>query len=353
MEVAYLEQNAREYEITKHVSLARLDPLALARFKETGECFVSVPEATFDLDYAGHYMLRVKSVGVSIPCVTGPYTGVNCTLTLLKSSVRHTNTLTNGNDGEYAREEEDDPRFSDSFGAIQSIVTSSAQNDAGLFEPNLRDERYLPFEGAGAISEWRLELPKDFRQFDYDTISDVILHLRYTAREGGGLLKKQATSELETAINEIALSEGERGLANLFSARHDFPSEWHRFLGATGIQELRLQLTEDRFPHVFSERTITVDRVDLLVRLSEGSAVADIGNIKFALAIPGGSAGFELPTAPNLGEALHIPGNIDGSPGEWTLTVESPVPGSGNQPPARLNPDAVEDIAVIVSYTVE
>jgi hypothetical protein len=78
MEVAYLEQNAREYEITKHVSLARLDPMALARFKETGECFVSVSEAAFDLDYAGHYMRRIKSVGVSMPCVTGHYAGVIC-----------------------------------------------------------------------------------------------------------------------------------------------------------------------------------------------------------------------------------------------------------------------------------
>ena len=35
---------------------------------------------------------------------------------------------------------------------VQSIVTSHGQNDSGLFELNFRDERYLPFEGAGAIS---------------------------------------------------------------------------------------------------------------------------------------------------------------------------------------------------------
>ena len=79
--------------------------------------------------------------------------------------------------------ENEDPRFTDNFGAIQSIVTSSAQNDSGLFETNLRDERYLPFEGAGVISEWRIELPGDFRAFDYEP--DVVLHLRYTARDGG------------------------------------------------------------------------------------------------------------------------------------------------------------------------
>lgn len=40
-----------------------------------------------------------------------------------------------------------------------------------MFETNLHDERLLPFEGAGAESTWKLELPASFRQFDYSTIS--------------------------------------------------------------------------------------------------------------------------------------------------------------------------------------
>ena len=118
-------------------------------------------------------MRRINYASLTIPCVTGPYVGVNCTLTLLKSSVRHSNSL--GLPPRYLRkQEEDDPRFTDSNGAIQSIVTRSGQNDSGLFETNLRDERYLPFEGVGAISEWHIQLPRDFRQFDYETISDIV-----------------------------------------------------------------------------------------------------------------------------------------------------------------------------------
>ena len=48
-----------------------------------------------------------------------------------------------------------------------------------MFELNFKDERYLPFEGCGATGSWRLELPKDVRQFNYNTISDVILHVIY------------------------------------------------------------------------------------------------------------------------------------------------------------------------------
>jgi hypothetical protein len=44
------------------------------------------------------------------------------------------------------------------FSSLQSCVTSSAQNDSGLFKTTLRDERYLPLENLGVISEWQLQL---------------------------------------------------------------------------------------------------------------------------------------------------------------------------------------------------
>jgi hypothetical protein len=126
---------------------------------------------------------------------------LHCTLTLLSSSVRR-----DPSDQDYAKNP-DDQRFVDDYSAIQSIVTSGAQSDAGLFEPNLRDERYLPYEGAGAISSWRLELPSKIRQIDYDTISDVVLHLRYTARDGGDRLRQQAALHLEGRLGELAADD--------------------------------------------------------------------------------------------------------------------------------------------------
>lgn len=67
LEVAYLEQNRREYEITKHVSLLQISPLALIRLREIGELQISLPETRyFDQDCPGHYLRRIKSVSVSI-----------------------------------------------------------------------------------------------------------------------------------------------------------------------------------------------------------------------------------------------------------------------------------------------
>jgi Tc toxin complex TcA C-terminal TcB-binding domain len=71
MEMAYHENNKREYELTKHISLRQLNPLALLSLKATGACEVTVPEWVFDLDGPGHYMRRIKNVSLSIPSVTG------------------------------------------------------------------------------------------------------------------------------------------------------------------------------------------------------------------------------------------------------------------------------------------
>jgi hypothetical protein len=225
MEMAYADLNKREYELTKHVSLLQVNPVALLQLRATGSCTFDVPEELFDFDCPGEYFRRIKSVAVSVPCVVGPYTSLNCRLTLSKSSIR-TNTLP-GDDG-YVRGGADDPRFSDFFGSIQSIVTSAGTNDSGLFETNLHDERKLPFEWSGAISQWQLDLPSSIRQFDFNTISDVILHLRYTAREGGNTLRKLAVANLEDRIGAAKTA----GSVRLFSMRHEFPSDWAKFKNA-------------------------------------------------------------------------------------------------------------------------
>jgi hypothetical protein len=257
MEMAYHDHNKREYEMIKHISLQQLNPNALLQLKATGSCEITIPEWLFDLDGPGHYMRRIKTVSISIPSVTGPYTSINCTLSLLKSSVRHSSLL---KDGLYGRElEGEDERFNDYFGAIQSIVTSSGQNDSGLFETNLRDERYLPFEGAGAESTWKLELPDDFKQFDYNTISDLILHLRYTAREGGALLKDGAVQR----INDIVENAETSGLARSFSLKHDFPMEWHRFVNSTEDDDLSIVIKKDHFPYIAQGFDVNISKIQL------------------------------------------------------------------------------------------
>jgi hypothetical protein len=270
MEMSYHELNQREYELTKNVSLLQVDPLALLQLRATGQCKFSLPEELFDMDCPSHYFRRIRSVSITIPSVTGPYCSINCTLTLQKSTIRKSSLLSGD---QYIRESAEDDRFSDYFGSIQSIVTSTAQDDTGLFETNLHDERYLPFEGSGVISEWQLKLPADVRQFDYDTISDVILHIRYTAREAGALLEEKATENLKTCISEAQAA----GSVLLFSMRHEFPTEWAKFKNAKIdlksnpkiMAELAFDIKPEHYPFWSRDLQISLKRLEILVAPSK------------------------------------------------------------------------------------
>jgi hypothetical protein len=226
LEMAYHDSNKRELEMTRHVSLRQLDPLALIDLRVKGTCTFTIPEWLYDRDCPGQYMRRIKSVALSIPSVVGPYASVNCVLTLQASSLRVSSLLANGVHGRDPTR--DDDRFVDYFGSTDVIVTSSATSDSGMFETNLRDERFLPFEGAGAVGTWTL--PPTLRAFDYSTISDAILHVRYTARMAGDPLGSTAIKELTKLFADATRSPQ----ALILNLKYDFPTEWAAFVNSGG-----------------------------------------------------------------------------------------------------------------------
>ena len=249
LDLDYHTYNVRELEITKHVSLRRLQPTALLALKLNGSCTVTIPEWVYDLDCPGHYMRRLDMVSVSIPSTVGSFTGVNCTLTLQQSSIR---TSSQAQPGQYVRSTGSaDQRFTDYYGSIQSIVTSGAVSDSGMFDTSVRDDRYRPFEGAGAISTWTLTLPP-IPSFDYATITDVILHVRYTARDGGQALAGPATDATMTLLK----TPGAAPQYLLLSLRHDFPAEWYAFTSGGAGAPFTAVLPRSYFPYTSQGATL-------------------------------------------------------------------------------------------------
>jgi hypothetical protein len=268
MEKAYLDENVREYELTKHFSLRYHLPFEFLRIKETGCCEIKLPEWMFDLDYPGQYMRRIKNVTLTIPCVTGPYNGVHCRAALLSSVTRIDPRLElpatrcccecgSGHDYEACPH---DPRMVRSYAAREAIATSSGQNDSGMFELNFRDERYLPFEYQGAVSHWRIELPPENNYFDTDTLSDVIVNLNYTSREGGGMLRHAA---MEAARKHLP---GDGWC--FFDVRHEFPDAWQMLRNSCREKgrdaRLGLRMERKMFPFLPGSDEVSITRIAVL-----------------------------------------------------------------------------------------
>jgi Tc toxin complex TcA C-terminal TcB-binding domain len=299
LEMAYHDNNLRELEMTRHISLRQLDPVALLTLRIIGTCTVTVPEWLYDRDCPGHYMRRIKSIALSIPCVVGPYTPVNCTLSLQLSTVRVSPLLANGG---YARTSQDDARFTDYFGCTDVIVTSGGTNDSGMFETNLGDERFLPYEGQGACFVATLGLASQVRSIDYSTISDVILHVRYTARPAGDPLGSRAVKELVAMLD----TAGQSSQTLMFCLRYDFPTEWSAFVNG-GSGPFQATLEKSYFPY-FAQgaRRLTVDALTLYAANSEKVAsttplnAAALAAVNTGLATPAADAILSLPPDTNV-----------------------------------------------------
>jgi hypothetical protein len=357
LDVAYLERNRRELEIQKSISLASLNGEALQMLRETGVCEISLPEILFDLDFPGHYFRRIKAARLTIPCVTGPYTSVSAKLTLVGSAMRK-DSVANTEDYPYRGFE--DPRFVHDLVGIQSIATSTAQNDAGLFELNFRDERYLPFEGAGAISRWRLELPTAARQFDYHSISDVVLHLSYTARDAGGTLRKGAEETIENGLNRVlqlvANEASSTGLMRAISLREEFPDVLHALLTNSNTP-VALSLRPEHFPFLLRNGRATLTlagnspftvRAHAVIKAEADPSDLPAGAVLSL--IPQGTLPPLPPDSPFMtggdprvleAEASFANGALvpDGAPTVWTLKQTG------------LDPALVEDLVLLVNYT--
>jgi hypothetical protein len=286
MESEYLQCNRREYELTKHISLALHFPLQFLRLKLTGCCQIEIPEWMFDLDYPGHYLRRIKCMSLTIPCVTGPYTGVHCGLTLLSSQTRIDPCLPcpastcchdkpcNPCGCQHGMEEHyracgGDGRVVRHYGAREAIATSSGRNDAGLFELNFRDERQLPFEFYGAVSCWRIEMPPENNYFDLDSLTDLVLQLNYTAREGGDALRQAARASARRKL------QGNGWI--YLDLRKDFPDVWELFRRSRKDREsercMTLKITRRLFPFLPGDPALSITGLAVLFETRENCQV--------------------------------------------------------------------------------
>lgn len=235
LEAAYHEDRGHDFEVSKFFSLRQNNPLALLQLRENAACEFAVPEILYDMDFPGHYLRKIKAVTLTIPCIIGPYTTVNCTVRLTSHKYRFDSTARDKKD--YVEKTPDqggsaingDPRFDTVLVPITAAAVSTANNDGGVFDLSFSNaERFMPFEGAGAISQWSLSLPSGFRQFDYSTIQNVVMHIRYTSRDGGDKLAGAASGAVTDYIK--AVTGVTDGLFSIVDARTEYATQWAAFI---------------------------------------------------------------------------------------------------------------------------
>ncbi|GAB4004774.1 hypothetical protein GCM10029992_50750 [Glycomyces albus] len=191
-------------------------------------------------------------------------------------------------------------------------------NDRGLFELRLDGDRFLPFEGAGAASRWRLELPAEHNQFDLASITDAVLHLDYTARAGSPALADLARDNLDTVLPTAG--------AALFVLNEQFGTAWHRMLNPDEgeEQELVFELDSGHLPFWARARmgtgTVAVTGADLILDTPHGEAFAT----RWRLPGQPASSDAAAPLDPGLEDAPHAAIAPIPAPemlGEWRVQI--------------------------------
>ncbi|PQQ24884.1 insecticidal toxin complex protein TcbA [Photorhabdus hindustanensis] len=194
MEEAYLKWESRALEVERTVSLAVVydslegnDRFNLAEqipalldkgegtagTKENGlslanailSASVKLSDLKLGTDYpdsivGSNKVRRIKQISVSLPALVGPYQDVQAMLSYGGST-----QLPKG---------------------CSALAVSHGTNDSGQFQLDFNDGKYLPFEGIALDDQGTLNLQfpnaTDKQQAILQTMSDIILHIRYTIR---------------------------------------------------------------------------------------------------------------------------------------------------------------------------
>jgi hypothetical protein len=175
--------------------------------------------------------------------------------------------------------------------------------------------------------------------FDWTTITDVVLHVRYTAREGGDPLRDAALASLTLELSEIPLRRA-------FSAKHEFPTEWSAFLRpAQGASEavLKLDLSEKRFPYFARALGLNISELQLVALVKEPADWTDT-----SVTVEGGGTSDDVMLASaaelydgNPSAIIEYP-KVD--PGEWTISVPTTALGAPS--------GWIEDLVVLATYEI-
>ncbi len=199
----------------------------------------------------------------------------------------------------------------------------------------------------------------------------MVLHLRYTARDGGAGFKTAVGNEIDDAVNELVTALNEQGLFQLISMKHEFGTAFHKLLNPAGTDEHKttINLSKQHFPHLFQMKDINIQNVIVFVKLRDPSLYSDTDPLVLTISRAGGSEVNQslITVGDELGGVAHAAyGQLSGTISDvedWVFTVkETDVQ---NLPPVlrqtvtingtsveRIKADEVEDFGILLQYEI-
>lgn len=246
MEMHYMESDDRRLEVTKNISLLELDPLAFLTFKATGVCEFSLSEAMFDYDFPGHYLRLIKTMSITFDAGEGKY--LNAMLTQLSSK---TVMEADAKAVKYLLDPRDQQPLSirSDWKVSQQIALShhdEYEKNNGMFELRFDTDHYLPFEGTGAVSTWRLELKGKHGHTLVKDLVDLVINVKFTAVSGGKVFADEVRGMLKPYPT-----------VHYLDLNYDFHDEWLDFLDSDS-DELSLDLSRALFPNMASGKILSI-----------------------------------------------------------------------------------------------
>jgi Tc toxin complex TcA C-terminal TcB-binding domain len=320
-------RNFKTQPITHTVSLAGRQSYRFeTQFRKTGVIEFDTTAEDFDLAYPGTYAGRIRYVEVAVQGLVPP-AGISGTLTNGGVSFYRTpsDSWTDSGDGQLRR------RIQPS----ETLVLSSyaRASDPLAAAPGSRQPGI--FAGAGVIGSWRLEIPPEVNDLDYDLITDVLITITYDAcfdYQLAGQVRQLLASQPGAHTTQVG-----------WPLRWLYPDLYFELISK---QSVSLSIAPSDLPLNQAQATLT--QVAVLVTTQPGDSPA-------GLTVTVSAPGSATPASSTTGADGLVTSSANspltsqlGRPvvGDWTLGLSAPSPDS---PAAGLS--AVANVTLLLEYS--
>lgn len=195
---------------------------------------------------------------------------------------------------------------------------------------------------------WTLDLPvKSIAQFDYDTISDVVVHIDYEAEDAGN--RKAVTTYVESHISGI-VEDGE--WPNMISLNQQFGSS---IVSLFNGEEASFAINKKHFAYLFRDKDLTIKSIDCILIPKEGVDLNGLTSLEFTDGITPKTMTFSQVQETVLGELVdtdQYSGSISDADPEnpLNMNLELLTITKTNSADTIITADKIQDICLVVHF---